>query len=119
MRQFDTPFSRRDAISSIGGGLGAVALSSLVNAAAPETTGLHHSPKIKRVIQLFMNGGAFQGDFFDPKPKLNEFAGQRPMEVELRTERKTGGLLESPFKYVMFWEDPMPQGPPSYYHFMP
>ena len=104
MRQFDTPFSRRDAISSMGGGLGAVALSSLVNAAAPETTGLHHPPKIKRVIQLFMNGGAFQGDFFDPKPKLNEFAGQRPMEVELRTERKTGGLLESPFKYARHGE---------------
>ncbi len=93
--------SRRDAILSMGGGLGATALSSLLasSACADDAISIHHPPKVKRVIQLFMNGGTFQGDFFDPKPKLNEFAGQRPAEVTLRTERKTGGLLECPFKY--------------------
>ena len=69
--------NRRNAISSLGGGLGAAALGSLLSSEVyAQQDGLHHRPKIKRVIQLFMNGGAFQGDFFDPKPKLNEFAGQ-------------------------------------------
>ena len=92
--------NRRDAIASMGGGFGGAALGGILSTAnASQDGGLHHRPKVKRVIQLFMNGGAFQGDFFDPKPKLNEFAGQRPEEVSLRTERKTGGLLECPFKY--------------------
>ncbi len=92
--------NRRDAIASMGGGFGAAALGDILSKAnASQYDGLHHRPKVKRVIQLFMNGGAFQGDFFDPKPTLNEFAGQRPEEVSLRTERKTGGLLECPFKY--------------------
>ena len=102
MEQF---VNRRDAISSIGGGFGAAALSSVLSSETQaQENGLHHRPKVKRVIQLFMNGGAFQGDFFDPKPKLNEFAGQRPDEVVLRTERKTGGLLECPFKYSQHGE---------------
>ena len=92
--------NRRDAIASLGGGFGAAALGNILStASAAQQDGLNHRPKVKRVIQLFMNGGAFQGDFFDPKPALNEFAGQRPDEVALRTERKTGGLLECPFKY--------------------
>ena len=37
MRQFDTPFSRRDAISSMGGGLGA---SSSSNAAVRAIAGV-------------------------------------------------------------------------------
>ncbi|MBA63982.1 MAG: sulfatase [Planctomycetaceae bacterium] len=97
--------SRRSAISSMGGGFGAAALGSLLSDTSKASEeGLHHRPKVKRVIQLFMNGGAFQGDFFDPKPSLNKFAGQRPDEVTLRTERKTGGLLECPFKYSKYGE---------------
>jgi hypothetical protein len=52
-----------------------------------------------RAGDLFMNGGPFQGDFFDPKPALEKFAGERPAEVDLRTERATAGLLPSPFKF--------------------
>ena len=102
MAKLNTFFSRRDAIVSFGGGMGAIALQDILKAAPDSKSGVHHRPRVKRVIQLFMNGGAFQGDFFDPKPKLNEYAGQRPMEVELRTERKTGGLLECPFKYSKY-----------------
>ncbi len=46
-----------------------------------------------------MNGGPFQGDLFDPKPLLEKFAGQRPPQADLRTERKTAGLLPSPFRF--------------------
>src|SRR5207248_1249554 len=58
-----------------------------------------YAPLAKRVIQLFMNGGPFQADFFDPKPKINEFAGQRPDAVRLRTENATGGLMAVPYAF--------------------
>jgi hypothetical protein len=46
-----------------------------------------------------MNGGAFGPDLLDPKPAINQFVGQRPAEVQLRTERATSGLLASPFAF--------------------
>ena len=36
----------------------------------------HHPPKAKSVIWLFMEGGPSHIDLFDPKPKLDELAGQ-------------------------------------------
>ncbi|MBT4014212.1 MAG: DUF1501 domain-containing protein [Planctomycetaceae bacterium] len=90
---------RRAAISALGGGLGLLGLSDHIALATEQGRGCHHHPRARRVIQLFMNGGPFQGDFFDPKPALNKYEGQRPGEVELRTERKTGGLLGSPYKF--------------------
>jgi len=85
-------------LGKLGGGLGAVGLAGLL-AEQAAAAGTHFAPRAKRVIQLFMNGGPFQGDLFDPKPALKKFAGERPAEVDLRTERKTAGLLPSPFKY--------------------
>ena len=92
--------TRRQMIHALGGGLGSLGLlSALQSPATAAGPVLHHPAKAKRVIQLFMNGGPFQGDFFDPKPQLEKFAGQRPAEADLRTERKTAGLLPSPFKF--------------------
>lgn len=59
----------------------------------------HFAPRAKRVIHLFMNGGPSQVDTFDPKPALKKYHGQRPPSTELKTERKTGGLFQSPFKF--------------------
>jgi hypothetical protein len=39
--------------------------------------GLHHRAKVKRVIQLFMNGGVSQMDSFDYKPELIKRHGQK------------------------------------------
>ncbi len=92
--------SRRDMIHALGGGLGSLALANLLAtqaSAAPQ--GPHFQPRAKRIIHLFMNGGAFGPDFLDPKPALHQYAGQRPAEVELRTERQTFGLMPSPFRY--------------------
>jgi hypothetical protein len=93
-------FSRRQCVQALGGGLGAVALAGMfsenVQAVAASTRPAHFAPRAKRVIQLFMNGGPFQADLFDPKPALNQFAGQRPAEVQLRTERETAGLMAVP-----------------------
>jgi hypothetical protein len=67
--------------------------------AAGAAPGPHRPPTARRVIQLFMNGGPFGPDLFDPKPALERFAGQRPESVQLRTERPTAGLLPSPFRF--------------------
>jgi hypothetical protein len=110
MDDFDSLISRRKAIARIGGGLGALGLGALLqqeavasSAPAAKRGGAagrsHFAPRARRVIQLFMNGGPFQADFFDPKPAINQFAGQRPAEVDFRTENATGGLLEVPFGF--------------------
>ncbi len=99
--------SRRTMLQRMGGGLGSVVLASTLGSvevcrsenSASRNVATHHAPRAKRVIQLFMNGGPFQADFFDPKPALNQFVGQRPKEVEFRTENKTGGLLAVPFGF--------------------
>ncbi|MBC7820518.1 MAG: DUF1501 domain-containing protein [Planctomycetaceae bacterium] len=109
--------SRRALFGRLGGGVGTVALASLLfdsaSVSASEATGkrfvnTHHAPRAKRVIQLFMNGGPFQADFFDPKPAINQFAGQRPKEVEFRTENKTGGLMPVPNGYRPRGESGLP-----------
>jgi Protein of unknown function (DUF1501) len=69
--------SRRDFLFEAGGGLGGLALSSLLQA---ESTNLekapHFAPHAKAVISLFMSGGVSQMDTFDPKPALRKYAGQ-------------------------------------------
>ncbi len=94
-------YSRRQMVQALGGGLGAVGLAGLLaeSTSAAANPSPHFRQRAKAVIQLFMNGGPFGPDLFDPKPAINQFAGQRPAEVELRTERATAGLLASPFKF--------------------
>ncbi|MGC1272690.1 MAG: DUF1501 domain-containing protein [Planctomycetaceae bacterium] len=92
--------SRREMFARAGGGLGALGLAGMLeDSTAAAATRPHRAGGAKRVIQLFMNGGPFQADFFDPKPALTKYEGQRPKEVDLRTERATAGLLASPFKF--------------------
>ena len=74
--------SRRELLWHLGGGLGGVALASVLAedgafAADPRPDGgLHHKPRAKRVVQLFMAGGASHIDLFDYKPELVERHGQ-------------------------------------------
>ena len=39
-----------------------------------------------------MNGGPFGPDLFDPKPAINQFAGQRPAEVRAADRAGDGRL---------------------------
>lgn len=92
--------SRRAMLGRMGGGLGTIAWASMLAREGVAATSPTHFPaRAKRVIHLFMNGGPFQADLFDPKPALEKYAGQRPEGADLRTERPTGGLLPSPFKF--------------------
>ncbi len=92
--------SRRQMVQTMGGGLGLLALADILNAAPATSRVPHFAPKAKRVIHLFMNGGPFQCDLFDPKPELNRQAGKKPPGADLRTERPTGALMAVPFKFA-------------------
>ena len=93
-------FNRREMVHSLGGGLGLLALADLLQAAPSVRPVPHFAPKAKRIIHLFMNGGPFQCDLFDPKPLLNKHAGTKPPAADLRTERPTGNLMAVPFKFA-------------------
>lgn len=62
---------------------------------------LHHPPKAKRVIQLFMAGAASHIDLWDHKPMLDKFHGQKSDFGE-HVEAFQDGLgpwMRSPFKF--------------------
>ena len=89
--------------SSFGG----LALSSLLareplNAASSGVLGgVHHSPKAKRVIQLFMAGAASHLDMFDFKPALVKHHGEKSDFGE-HVEAFQNGLgpwMKSPFDF--------------------
>jgi hypothetical protein len=100
--------NRRDALRTLGAGLGSLGLAATWNAAARTPLGAHFPARAKRVIHLFMNGGPFGPDFMDPKPALRKFVGQRPKGADLRTERPTGGLLDVPFEYDQHGQSGLP-----------
>jgi hypothetical protein len=91
--------SRRNALSALGGGFGGLVLADLLRADGASAT-THFQPRARRVIFLYMAGGPSHLDLFDPKPEVKKRAGQRPDGATLRTERVTGGLLPSPFRFA-------------------
>mgnify|MGYP002622944291 CR=1 FL=1 len=68
--------SRREFLSRTGTGFGALALAGLLSEEADATPVLHHAPRARSVIFLFMEGGPSHIDLFDPKPELSKLAGQ-------------------------------------------
>ena len=95
--------TRRDLLTVMGSGFGMLALRGGAYAGvtadplAPKPP--HFAPKAKRIINLFLNGGPSQVDTFDPKPMLDKYHGKPIPSGNLRTERKTGSLLRSPFTF--------------------
>ena len=98
--------TRRQLLNIMGAGFGAVGFQGLLGAAiatdplAPKPP--HFPAKAKRVINLFLNGGPSQVDTFDPKPMLDKYHGKTAPSGNLRTERKTGTLLKSPFTFKKY-----------------
>lgn len=73
------PAPRRTFLQSAGAGFGALALQWLMQreaSSAPTSVVPHRTPYAKNVIWLFMEGGPSHLDLVDPKPLLNELAGQ-------------------------------------------
>src|SRR5215813_5477403 len=75
--------SRREFLWRSGGGLGGLALASLLNregllaSVVPAAPLPHYPPRAKRVIQMFMAGAASHIDLFDFKPELLRRDGQK------------------------------------------
>jgi hypothetical protein len=107
------PFNRREFLWRFGGGLGGVALAQILGEQGmfaaeasfqprPEFNGgLHHRARVKRVIQLFMNGGASQMDTFDYKPELEKMNGKAfdPGEHFEAATSVPGNVMKSPFEF--------------------
>ena len=80
--RLSSSLSRRDFLSSAGGGLGSVALAWLLNrdsaraAGAGSARASHFPPKAKRVVQIFCAGGVSHLETFDFKPELERMHGK-------------------------------------------
>jgi len=102
---------RRGMLTRCGMGFGSMALAGMLNADASQPgLGAESSnpmlpksaqfpSKIRHVIHLFMNGGPSQVDTFDPKPELQRRGGQTISDGNLKTERPTGALFPSPYRF--------------------
>ena len=98
--------TRREMLNVMGAGFGMVGLRGISGAemaADPLAPKAPHFPaRAKRVIYLFLNGGPSQVDTFDPKPKLTEYHGKTLPAGNLKSERKTGAALRSPFTFKKY-----------------
>jgi len=112
---FTDSLTRRELLRRSGSGLGMLGLTSLladqaradagtaastVSPLAPKAA--HFPSRIKHVIHLFMNGGPSHVDTFDPKPSLAKYAGKELPVPVLRTERKTGAALPTPYQFAKY-----------------
>src|SRR5258705_5784447 len=91
--------TRREFLTSAAGGIGGLALASLLsketfaastarnilNPLAPKAP--HFAARARNCIFFFLSGGTSQVDLFDPKPKLNEMAGKPLPESVLKGMR--------------------------------
>lgn len=96
--------NRRHFLEKTTLGLGAVALASVMNpglmrgnpvpTANDPLKGIlthpHFTPKVKRVIYLFQNGGPSQMELFDYKPRLNQMQGDELPDSIRNGQRLTG-----------------------------
>jgi len=94
--------NRREFLKLTSKGVSGLALSSLLNGnsyAGEAKPKLHHTPKAKSVILLYMSGGVSHVDSFDPKPLLKKLHG-KPMPVELERTQfdANGNIMASPWE---------------------
>ncbi|MFP6886535.1 MAG: DUF1501 domain-containing protein, partial [Opitutales bacterium] len=117
MKPFDAPLaldmnlSRRAALSSIGIGLGSIALNALAgpranavssNPLSPKLP--HFAPRAKNVILVFASGGVSQLELFDPKPVLVKNNGKMVPDELVKGQRfafikPKSKLLGSPYEF--------------------
>ncbi|GAA5507254.1 DUF1501 domain-containing protein [Novipirellula caenicola] len=112
--------NRRNMLSQMGMGFGALAASQMLHTEAASQSGssgvlkaLHHAPKAKRVIFLFQSGAPSQLDLFDHKPLLNDKHGSELPDEVRGGQRLTGmsgnqsslPLVGSPFQFQQYGEN--------------
>ena len=117
-----SPLSRRRLLSSMGMGLGGIALAEMLaggaeaKAAVAGPSGAMQAfdmpPRAKRVIYLFQSGGPSQLDLYDPKPTLVKRSGEQLPDSVRSGQRLTGmsgnqsslPLQGSPFGFTQYGE---------------
>ncbi len=111
--------SRRDFLCRTGGGFGAIALAGLMasdrhlaRAAQTSLNRPHFFGVARNVIFLFMDGGPSHLDTFDPKPRVNEYAGQ-PLPPSIKRAItpmgvSENGLLASQRKWKQYGQSGIP-----------
>jgi hypothetical protein len=103
----DWPLNRRSFLSTIPSGFAGLAFAHLLQhegllaAPAANMSRLHHTPRAKRVVQLFMAGAASHVDTFDYKPLLEKKDGQPwdPGEKVELFQSTPGACFASPWKF--------------------
>jgi hypothetical protein len=107
-------YSRRQILARAANGFGAAALAGLmadpaygaVDGVAGE---LHHPPRARSAIFLYMDGGPSQVDTFDPKPLLQAENGQPfKMKVQPTQFDNNGNTLGSPWKFSHHGQSGLP-----------
>jgi uncharacterized protein (DUF1501 family) len=105
--------SRRNFLWQVGGGFGGIALADLLardglgdeKPAAELNGGLHHKAKVRRIVQLFMNGGASQMDMFDYKPALYRRHGEKvDFGITAAATSVPGAIMKPPFDFKQHGE---------------
>ena len=117
LRQHELLTTRRQLFGRTALGVGTAAMAGLMGKdllAAPTMPhgGMHHAPKAKRVIYLFMSGGPSHLDMWDYKPNLTkQFNKQLPdhvrdgQRVTGMTANQKNGLPICPSKYKFTKQD--------------
>ncbi len=105
---YQTMQTRRHFFGRLGGGIGSVALASLMEpklfgtntgvGVGGHLTGLHHTPKAKRVIYLFQSGGPSHIDLIDYKPALRAHHGE-DLPASIRMGQRLTGMTSGQSKF--------------------
>lgn len=100
--------NRRQMLSKSSTGFGLLALQGLIGQ-SQVIASPHYTPRAKSVIFCYMSGGVSHVDTFDPKPKLQEMAGNpMPVKVERTQFNNNGNIFPSPFEFQKHGESGIP-----------
>ncbi len=94
---------RRTFLRHAGGGIGWLGLLDLLRRDGrlirQNDPRLHHAPRARSVISLFMYGGPSAIDLFDPKPELDRMHGKKPPAGIDTFFKDNGNLMRSPYRF--------------------
>lgn len=106
--------TRRQILARAANGFGAMALAGLIadpsyGFTPADSEFVHHLPRARSVIFLYMDGGPSQVDTFDPKPLLQKENGQ-PFKMEMQPTQfdNNGSTLGSPWKFQQYGASGLP-----------
>ncbi len=101
LHDLDLNITRRQLFGRAALGLGTASLAAMLGGDLSAQTGggpqprqdggLHHAPRARRVIYLFMSGGPSHHDTWDYKPRMQELYG-KPLPEDVRDGQRITGM---------------------------